>query len=698
MFKTYARDARDGFVNATDQTPLFTGVTEDGEFVRSHINDSLPTLGLFVLSIGGGETLLMPQAHTNEYGYNVIGLTHLSPAHMYVRDGKLYTTNGYVLDASGRVYHGSFKSPVLISMLEEAVLSDESRVLLQQSDCAVFTGGTRHTAFRSKHLAKQLLGDTVRFTPGIFVSSSTEGEAIGQFIAVSKQTSEKVVVKPNHGHRGAHVAILDADDTEGIAKQVKEAAELGGGALIETYIEPLLLTDKDGTPLESTIRAASIGSLAVEALPDFMVVRTGPRHEPITADTTEAHARPLSWLLVQAAAQGLQPDSIVEQLLHIAQAVRKTGLVTFGLDGIVDKKGVVWVPEINTGPIGAIDMLAETRATYQEKFDQIREVAKKVRFPQSSEAASTAQGILHLDGNQSQILKSVALRKENAGQELAFIEKLMQDGITVQNAHVAYNALFNLGGVLHNENRGDEATERVTALFELLLRFYPDDEYILGFLAHYTYSFTYPETEALLLGLQEKKPEIGTELLLKHYLFGDQAHTFFNVIKTQRGTTKIRFEYLAQNFVYWHQKSLRGEDRFAQTPKQELERVVASILPVLAGVLGDCTNTIACIKSFETALERHCALQIAWLYHTTAREYPQLLQLMQSYPSLCTTKEFDRWHDFLRNDATIVPSPDRQAYIEFLATHTKGRNSKDMRRALRNLQKKAICTPTGVLA
>lgn len=367
--------------SVTDYWFLSPEAIEDARYVKSRINPDLPTIALCTSNVNSAELLTLPQVQPREPRANILMLTLSDLCEIFVDDGVTYARSGFVLDDTGAIRHGYFDEPLRIDSIEERQLAAHTSRELNESGCTVYNPSDLSELMRSKDATKHIYEGLLPFAPGIVVHDNTASsmESIYDFIELEGAHS-RIVVKPSRGIQGVDVSIKLCTDTESISQEVQRLLGQNQSVIIERFIEPFPITE-DGEELDVTLRTVSVGCIDEHALEHMMVARPAKKGRPVTVDENE-HYYTSQWLFNKANKQGIDAKSVRDQIASIHSVIRQSGLGTFACDMIIDQIGKVWLIEINTGPIGALDMICMAVESADGRLELLRKITSYMKPPE----------------------------------------------------------------------------------------------------------------------------------------------------------------------------------------------------------------------------------------------------------------------------------------------------------------------------
>lgn len=345
-----------GKFNELDYDGEFT-ITDDGERTRSLIDDRLPTVAIGPRTFTGQLELMAANLlDTPNRRFNIIGLATPSFKYMNIVDGKVYANHCFMVQPNGEIVFGGFEDPIEVSAIEEANLTVDSRDLVEKStDCKLFTNRKMTEYLRDKGMAKEVFKEFILpGLPSVACYNKSQLCDVDDFLDRERALGTKMVaVKPCQGHSGVGISFCPADYYTVIRSKIQEIISNDDGALVERFVDPIIMTDENGQQLWTNIRAASIGSMSTDSFRDLMKVRAGVAGQPVNT-FYGAEIKPIDWLLEKVKSAGIDPDKVVNDIMQSQLAIRKTGVKTFGADYIVDNDGNVHLIEVNTIYFGAI--------------------------------------------------------------------------------------------------------------------------------------------------------------------------------------------------------------------------------------------------------------------------------------------------------------------------------------------------------
>jgi hypothetical protein len=421
--------------------------------------------------------------------------------------------------------------------------------------------------------------------------------------------------------------------------------------------------------------------MAVESLGMLLVVRAGEKGKP-TNVATGAKMIPVSWLLEQAAKVDLDPDYILKQILTSQGGIRDTGIGTFGSDYIIDATGKVWTIEVNAGFIGALNMIAHTKPTYQEKLDFFADCTRTISIPHTTVDKPAIEGALQLTSTSELYMKTAQLQDGQHNEALDILGQLVSDGITYLNDYIGTRALWFLSTYFGSKDKNAETTAKIRTYIDELLRVDPTYVGTMSFIAIYSRALSYPNAEEILLKFKEKDPKYGTENLLTYYFMTSQEEKLFSLLQNSADIEPKFLKRLGRQYVDTYKDEwAKADPHLKSADTDALETAVTELLAQAERYTGDVNASIMYIAAIKDTTMRRCCIRLAWNYYYSVNNYAYMLTFAKAFPSVCTDSSYDYLSNWLTEHKTSDVKADVISYIDYLGKNTSSRGNKHLIRS-----------------
>ncbi len=389
-----------------DCSPIFPFDPEDRSDPLNMYDPNEPTIGIFDGSFTGEEFLGLAAAQARADGEtapNIIILFDWALRSMEIKNSRLYSCHGAIVDAAGKISVGAFSRPVRVDLLFADPLDTANKAILADAGVPMTIDPGYFEQMNDKFTAKALLHSSALMLKSIGVDHDQPAsyDDIAKFIET--HAPKGVVVKPRRAARGVGVKVFAESEVYDIVAHSKLLADDGVGAIIEPYKPPILIQDDNDRDKQWNIRGVGGGGHYFGAY-----ARVAPEGGPVNY-AMGATEHSLEWLLDKLEAQGLNPDDVAKRFEEAHAKIDHPSL--YGSDMVItetsDGKAEVVAYEINYGPFGGLENIIEYKPIYSEKHASVKHILDYLvtQIPVPPDSAPDGHAVTRLSPTDSSQLK-----------------------------------------------------------------------------------------------------------------------------------------------------------------------------------------------------------------------------------------------------------------------------------------------------